>query len=120
MVAKFDSDEHRGQAQSHRMLASRRRNSLLLARRRNGANGCFHPAWSIVGPAGKVPQGARAASLADESERPLRVDGDLSCIVQKLAAVGGERSFAETRLNGEVAPIADLRAVTPERGGFDP
>jgi hypothetical protein len=29
----------------------------------------------------------------------------------------GERTFAGTRGNGEVAPIPDLPALTPERGG---
>src|SRR6516165_3664651 len=34
-----------------------------------------------------------------------------------MAAMGGERSFAEACPNDEVAPIADLPALTPERVG---
>jgi hypothetical protein len=54
--------------------------------------------------------GAWAGIAIDGSERPLWVDGGLSCIVQKLAAVGGLPTFAGTCSGDKVVALIAILA----------
>jgi hypothetical protein len=58
--------------------------------------------------------GAWTGIAIGESERPVWVDNGLSAISSRTAAAGGFRSFADTRANGQVAPIPAVRATLIE------
>jgi len=62
---------------------------------------------SLVELGGLIAVAGRSENWCNLPQK-RRVDGGLSCIVQKLAAVGGERSFAEACLNREGAPISAI------------
>jgi hypothetical protein len=52
--------------------------------------------------------GAQPGDLFAGAQCPLWVDCGPSCIVRRSAAVGGEPTFAEAMVNGEVALYAVL------------
>ena len=66
----------------------------------------------ILSQARSRSKGPLSDQVADATkprrQRRSWVDGGPSCIVRRSAAVGGERSFAEACLNGEVAPISAI------------
>ena len=73
----------------------------------------------ILSQARSRSKGPLSDQVADATkprrQRRSWVDGGPSCIVRRSAAVGGERSFAEACLNGEVAPLSAISG-TPIAG----
>jgi hypothetical protein len=51
-------------------------------------------------------RGSRSLNFIRRTEFPERVDGGLSAIGARTVAVGGQPTFAEAKVSGEVAPRA--------------